>query len=139
VDYLRRLGVRAADRLTRYDAHRLISAVTDDLPYYVADVWRELTNRRLDECGIPWSHAKRIAAMIANRDYRMAIDLSDVCCDRYFATGKLADELGVAMSDCHVPVERDTHFEFVSKLLGKEWWRFSPGHSAVLRRADGLF
>jgi hypothetical protein len=67
VDYLRRLGVRAPDGLTRYDAHRLISAVTDDLPYYVADVWRELTNMRLDQCGIPWSDAKQIAALSRGR------------------------------------------------------------------------
>jgi hypothetical protein len=90
---------------------------------------------RLDECGIPWSDAKRIAAMIANCDYRMAIELSDVCCERYFATGKLADELGVAMSDCHVAVERDGRFEFVENVLRKEWNRHWPGCFATLRRA----
>jgi hypothetical protein len=138
VDYLRRLGVCTPDGVTRYEAHLLISAVTDDLPYYVADVWRELTNTRLDHCGIPWSDAKRIAAMIANRDYRMAIDLAEVCCDRYFATLKLADELGVSMSDCHVPFERDGWFDFVADILRHEWNRYRPGFFAVLRRSFGI-
>jgi hypothetical protein len=67
----------------------------------------------------------------------MAIDLGEVSCDRYFAKLQMADAIGPAMCDCHVPVERDTHFEFVAELLANEWKRYWPGHCARLRRALG--
>jgi hypothetical protein len=126
LEYLAKLGVCVPSALTRLDAHNLIDAVVYFLPAYVADVWREMTNKRLDECAIPWGEAKRIAAIIATRDHQMAIDLMEVNCDRYFAAMNLANEMGVAMADCHLPVERDHRFEFVANILHLEWNRYRP-------------
>lgn len=120
--------------ITRKQASDLIHAAIDSVPYYVADVWYDIKGASINDCGIPWDEAKRLAAMICSRHPAVATSIIDIQAHRYFATMDLAESKGIPARDAHLPVERTPEFYVVEGVIVREWSHYRPSILAYILR-----
>ena len=124
--YLHDLQIVPRTPLNRKEASTLITAGVEGVPYYVADVWREIKGVTIDDCGIPWIEVRRLAALICSRHPSIAVSIVDIEAHRYFERFELADRQRRPVREVHLPVQRTREFEVVEDIIHAEWSRYRP-------------